>query len=93
MGDNMQLPPSLPPRPQVRLTDTQVKARFAAEPHILLDDGPVTVAGKIIGWQRTNAGTLGAIVLNPLTNRRMLFGIDFRTGRPRALGEPRPPKS
>lgn len=92
MRCTVYVPPTLPPKKPIVLTDERVKAIFAAHPRILMNDGAVAVEGVIIGWQRTDIGTLGAIVCNPITNKRVLYGIDFKTGRPRPLGLPRPPK-
>jgi len=51
----------------------------------LLDDGPVAVQGQLIGWKTTNAGSLGAVFVNPLTGKRTLWALDFRTRQPRQL--------
>lgn len=66
-------------------SDSEVKSAFGRA-HVMLYDGPFPVTGKVIGWRRTNAGTLGAIIANPVTGRRFLFCLDFVTGRPKALG-------
>jgi hypothetical protein len=65
-------------------TDPEVKSAFGRAT-VMLGDGPFPVAGKVIGWRRTNAGGLGAIVANPVTGRRFLFCLDFVTGRPKVL--------
>lgn len=81
-----------PTMPKVRkptvLTDETVRTMFARA-RIILKDGVVPVEGKVIGWKKTDAGPLGAIVVNPLTDNRYLFGIDFETGKPRRLTGPK----
>jgi hypothetical protein len=69
------------PKPSqvVVLTDDMVKDMFA-NAIVHLNDGVVPVAGEIIGWQRTDAGCLGAIVVNKLTGARFLFGPDLSKG-------------
>ena len=66
-------------RPVQVLTDDMVKAMFARST-VHLNDGVVPVEAEIIGWQRTTAGCLGAIVLNRLTGARFLFGPDLGRG-------------
>lgn len=72
----------------ILLTDDVVKAKLS-KARLILTDGFIPVEGRIIGWQRTDKGSLGAIVVNPLTNGRFLFVVDFATGKPRNLGIPR----
>lgn len=69
----------------VVLTDDAVKAMFARAT-VVLHDGIVPVQGEIIGWKRTSAGCLGAIVINRLTGARFLYGPDLAKGG----GVPRP---
>lgn len=71
----MPQPRPTPPRTVV-LTEDGIKAMFARTT-IILEDGIVPVAGQIIGWKPTSAGCLGAIVLNPLSGRRFLYGPDL----------------
>lgn len=66
------------------ITDDTAK-RTLSRARIILQDGPVPVEGQIIGWKRTHAGPLGAVVANPVTGARSLWGVDFATGRPRPL--------
>ena len=68
----------------VVIPDTEVK-RILNHARIILKDGPVAVEGRIIGWKRTHAGPLGAVVVNPLTGARFLWGVDFANGRARSL--------
>lgn len=88
------VPPSPPkspmPRPVV-LTDEKVREIFAREP-IRMNDGAFPVFGRVIGWQRLDSGVLGAIVVNPETDKRVLYGIDYSTGKPRSFGAPKPRK-
>lgn len=74
------------PHPRTALSDSAVRAMFARA-RVLLTDGAVPVEGVVIGWQRTSAGLLGAIVANPLTGARFLYGPDLATGghKPRFL--------
>jgi hypothetical protein len=60
------------------------QARFSRV-NIIMKDGPVDVAGKVIGFTRTNAGSLGAVLANGLTGRRELWSLDFATRQPRFL--------
>jgi hypothetical protein len=74
------------PQPVGRyFSDPAVKAAFGRT-NVMLYDGPFPVTGRLIGWRRTKAGTLGAIIANPDTGRRFQFCLDFGTGRPRLLG-------
>ncbi|MEZ2145351.1 hypothetical protein AAE026_24120 [Bradyrhizobium sp. DN5] len=65
-------------------SDQEVKRTFSHFQPIL-DDGPVPVRGRRIGWKTTNAGSLGAIFVNELTGRRTLWVLDFQSRRPRQL--------
>lgn len=72
------------PRPPV-LTDDLVKQKFSGfAPR--LHDGPFPVFGKVIGWDYHD-GRLGAIVVNPQTDRRFLFGIDLHSGKIVLVGD------
>jgi hypothetical protein len=75
------------PRPQrvvVAASDDEVKRAFEHfQPK--MNDGPVPFPGKRIGWTRTNLGTLAAVFVNELTNKRELWVLDFQTKRRRAL--------
>jgi hypothetical protein len=76
-----------PRRPAVFvLTDAEVKGVLTRS-RVILRDGPVPVEGRIIGWKRTDAGPLGAVVANPITGARFLVGVDLASGgrRPRVL--------
>lgn len=76
--------PACPRFKVVLLTDAKVK-KVLTRARLILDDGPVAIEGAIIGWKRTHAGPLGAIVLNPLTGARFLWGVDLASGKPRQL--------
>lgn len=68
----------------VAASDDMVKrvfSRFRPQLH----DGPVPVFGEMTGWQRTKAGPLGAVFVNPLTGRRSLWCLDLDTQKPRHL--------
>lgn len=59
--------------------------RIMKRARVIMKDGPVDVQGKLIGWKHTDAGPLGAIFANPLTNRRELWALDFSTRKPRPI--------
>jgi hypothetical protein len=65
-------------------SDDEVR-RILTRWRVIMKDGPVDVQAKLIGWRHTDAGPLGAIFANPLTNRRELWALDFATRRPRLL--------
>lgn len=72
--------------------------RLKNAPPKILNDGPVAVEGIVVGWQRSDprsvaGGALAAILCNPLTNRRFLYGFSVYTGRLEYLGAPKPPKT
>ena len=48
-------------------------------------DGGLRVQGRIIGWKRTDNGTLGAIVAYPITGARHLFRVNMNNGRAKHL--------
>lgn len=73
-----------PARVVVAASDDEVKRRLSRF-RVVMDDGPVPVEAKLIGWQRTHAGSLAAIFANPLSNRRELWALDFRTHKPRMI--------
>lgn len=61
----------------VVLTDEAIRALFARVT-VLLKDGPVAVEGIVTAWQRHNkTGLLNAIVTNPLTGTRYVYGPDL----------------
>ena len=65
------------PAAPVVLTDDIIKAMFQ-NATIILNDGVVPVAGKLIGWRRHAAtGLLNGIVVNELTGNRFLYGPDL----------------
>lgn len=66
------------PQPAVVLTDGEAKSRLSRA-RIILKDGPVPVEGRIIGWQRTGIGALGAIAVNAVTGARFLVGVNLTT--------------
>ena len=68
------------PHSAIILTDDAVKAMFKRT-NIILTDGVVPVAGKVIGWQQHHAtGLLNGIVVNELTGVRYLYGPDLAKG-------------
>ena len=71
-------------RAVVVIPDADAK-RILSYSRIMLNDGPYLVEGRVIGWKRTDAGPLGAVVANPVTGARSLWGVDFATRRPRPL--------
>ncbi len=73
-----------PPQVIVAASDDQVKRTFNRFRPIL-DDGPVPVHGKFVGWKNTKAGTLGAIFVNEITHQRTLWVVDFQTRQPRQI--------
>jgi len=77
--------PAMPIRqPKGYIPDSIVKRVFR-QSRITLHDGPIPVTGKVLGWNKTNAGPLGAVIGNPITGRRFLYCLDFRTLQPREL--------
>ena len=76
--------PHRPTKVVVAPSDDDVRRRLSRF-RLIMSDGPVPVEAKLIGYRRTDAGALGGIFANPLTNRRELFGLDFVTRRPRFL--------
>lgn len=75
-------------RPATRIvvlpSDTEIKRTFTRFAPIL-NDGPVPVRGRLIGWKTTHSGGLGAIFANELTGRRTLWVLDPQSRRPRQL--------
>jgi len=80
----MSPPSSRPHRVVVAASDDEVKRKFERF-HPVLNDGPVPVHGKRIGWATTKLGTLAAVFVNELTGRRELWVLDLKTKRPRFL--------
>lgn len=54
-------------------------------------DGDSNMLGKVIGFQKTDTGHIGAIVADR-HNTRVLYGMSFKTGTPFVLGRPKPRK-
>lgn len=71
-------------QPTVVIPDAEVKRRLGRS-RIFLKDGLFPVQGKIIGWRRTAAGPLGAVVVNEVTDNRFLVGVNFKNGKPKVL--------
>lgn len=82
----MLFTPNRPRRPRTPmvLTDGRVKS-ILSNSRLTATDTGYPVRGRIIGWKRTSQGTLGAIVVNPVSAARHLFVVDFATGRPRQI--------
>lgn len=78
------VPAQRPFRVVVMPSDDEVKAMFART-KIIMKDAPIDVEAKVIGFTRTNAGSLGAILANQLSGRRELWSLDFTTRQPRFL--------
>ncbi|MCJ9668547.1 MULTISPECIES: hypothetical protein [unclassified Neorhizobium] len=55
-------------------------------------DGDSYMLGKVIGFQKTDTGHIGAIVADR-HNTRILYGMSFNNGAPFILGRPKPRKS
>ena len=72
-------------KPPIVVMSDDVCKRILSTTPIMLNDSFVRVQGRVIGWKRTNLGTLGAVVLNELSGQRFLFCVDIATGRPRKL--------
>lgn len=76
--------PRSAPNIVVAPSDEEVR-KVMQRTRVVMKDGPVDVEGQLIGWKKTDAGPLGAIFANPLTNRRELWALDFTTRKPRPL--------
>ncbi len=72
-----------PRRPSYRsrsvLTDGKAK-RILSRAKLAWNDGGYRVRGRIIGWKRTDSGTLGAVVAYPVTGARHLWRVNLTTG-------------
>ena len=55
-------------------------------------DGDSYMLGKVIGFQKTDTGHIGAIVADR-HNTRILYGMSFNKGTPFILGRPKPRKT
>lgn len=55
-------------------------------------DGESYMMGKVIGFQKTDTGHIGAIVADR-HNTRILYGMSFKSGTPFILGRPKPRKN
>lgn len=71
--------PHRPRRSRSVLTDGMAKG-ILSRANLTWNDGGYRVQGRIIGWKRTDSGTLGAVVAYPVTGARHLWRVNLATG-------------
>jgi len=54
--------------------------RILSRANLSWNDGGLRVQGRIIGWKRTDSGTLGAVVAYPVTGARHLWRVNLTSG-------------